>query len=78
MLILTRKPGESVYIDLIEDLDPRTPIGDVFKDRRIEITVARIRGDQVKLGVRADPRLRILRAELTARRSIRIAHPAAD
>lgn len=71
MLILTRKPSESVYIDLTEDLDPSTPIGDIFSNRRIEITIARVRGDQVKLGIHADPRLRILRAELWARRLMR-------
>ncbi len=64
MLVLTRKPGQAVQIDLMEDLDPRTPVGDLFAQGPIEIVVTGIRGEQVKLGLTADPRFRILREEL--------------
>ncbi len=64
MLILTRKPGQAVEIDLMEDLDPRTPVGELFAQGPIEIVVTSIRGEQVKLGFTADPRFRILREEL--------------
>ncbi len=64
MLILTRKSGEAVHIDLMEDLDPRTPVGELFAQGPIEIVVTGVRGEQVKLGLTADPRFRILREEL--------------
>ncbi len=64
MLILTRKPGQAVQIDLMADLDPRTPIGELFAQGPIEIVVTGIRGEQVKLGLTADPCFRILREEL--------------
>ncbi len=73
MLILTRKVGHAVHIDLVEDLDPRTPVGELFSQGPIEIVVTGIRGEQVKLGLTADPRFRILREEL--RPDTPAAHP---
>jgi len=64
MLILTRKPGQVVRIDLMEDLDPKTPVGDLFAGGPIEVVVTSVNGAQVKLGLNADPRFRILREEL--------------
>ena len=72
MLFLTRTLGESVYIDLMEHIDPRTPVGDVFGRGPIELVITSIRGSEVKLGISADPVLRILRAELWAKRLRRI------
>lgn len=68
MLILTRKPGQSVCIDLMEDVDPSTPIGDVFSHGPIEIRITHIRNKDVKLGFKADARFLILRLELYQRR----------
>jgi len=68
MLFLTRTLGESVYIDLMEDIDPRTPVGDVFERGPIAVVVTSIRGGEVRLGISAGPALRILRAELWAGR----------
>ena len=73
MLFFTRTLGESVYIDLMEDIDPRTHVGDVFGRGPIELVITSIRGSEVKLGISADPALRILRAELWAKRLRRIA-----
>lgn len=64
MLILTRKPGQAVIIDLAEGLDPRTPVGELFAQGPIEIMVSGIRGSQVSLAVHADRRFHILRDEL--------------
>ncbi len=64
MLVLTRKPGQAIQIDLMEDLDPRTPVGELFGAGPIEIIIGGRRGDQVKLSIRADKRFRILRDEL--------------
>ena len=64
MLILTRKPGQAVVIDLIEGLDPKTPVGELFTRGPIEVTVVKIEGGHVRLGIEADTRFRILRDEL--------------
>ena len=63
MLILTRKSGQVVIIDMMEDLDPKTPIGELFARGPIQIMVTDIQGTQVKLGFTADPRFLILRKE---------------
>jgi len=67
MLILTRKPGQVVTIDLREDVDLKTPVGELFAQGSIEVMVTAVNGAQVKLGIRADPRFLILRGELSVR-----------
>jgi len=67
MLILTRKPGQVVTIDLREDVDLKTPVGELFAQGSIEVMVTAVNGAQVKLGIRADPRFLILRKELSVR-----------
>lgn len=52
MLILTRRPGESLVI------------GD-----DVEITVIRVEGSQVKVGIRAPDHIDILRSELLERQA---------
>lgn len=64
MLILSRKPGQGVIIDVIEGLDPQTPIRELFARGPIKVLVANVEGDRVRLGVAADMGLRILRYEL--------------
>jgi len=63
MLIITRKPGQAVCIELAPDVDPATPIGEILTDGAIEIIVAQVRGMYVKLGVSAPLALAIRRAE---------------
>ncbi len=70
MLILTRKRGELITIRYDLALDPATPVGDLFVDGPIEIGVVRVYGSNVKIGIQADPRLHILRAELADKGSI--------
>lgn len=64
MLVLARKSGEMIRIDLMEGVDPRTPLGDLFAAGSIEITIASIKGTQVKIGIQAEQRFRVLRGEL--------------
>lgn len=64
MLIITRKIGQAIRIELGPDTDPNTPIGDVFSDGVIEVIVAQVRGAQVRLGISAPLSLIILRDEL--------------
>ena len=63
MLILTRKSGQVVIIDMMEDLDPQTPIGELFARGPIRVMVTDIQSGQIKLGFTADPRFLILREE---------------
>ena len=50
MLLLTRKPSESIAIQL--------------GDKQMVATVLGIRGNQVRLGFTGDPSIKILRTEL--------------
>lgn len=63
MLILSRKSGQAIRIDLVEGVDPRTPVGDLFA-QAITIAITNIHAGQVRIGVAADWRFRILREEL--------------
>lgn len=51
-LVLTRKPGQSIVVDQPQGLPP------------IEVSVVDVRGDKVRLAVRAHSSRRVLRKEL--------------
>ncbi len=64
MLILTRRPGESVFIDIAESVDPDMTVAELFADGPIEIVILGVKGNQVRVGTQASDRLTILRDEL--------------
>ncbi len=64
MLVLTRKPGQKLFVGLDEKIDPIMTAQELFSGGPIEVVVAEVRGAQVRFGIRADPRLVILREEL--------------
>ncbi|MGD8616526.1 MAG: carbon storage regulator [Gammaproteobacteria bacterium] len=64
MLVLTRRVGESVFIYPSEDLNPDTPVSALFEDGPIQITLTRINGNQVRMGIAAPPSLNIVREEV--------------
>lgn len=64
MLIITRRIGQAIRIELGPDIDPATPIGQVFAEGVIEVIVAQVRGAQVRLGISAPLSLVVLREEL--------------
>ena len=64
MLIITRKAGQAIRIELAPDVDPATPVGEVLAEGAIEIIVAQVRGSYVRLGVSAPLALAIRRAEV--------------
>ena len=66
MLVLKRKPGERIRIELDPALDPATPVSELFSGSGIEIVVTHVNALCVKLGIQADPRLIILREELVS------------
>ena len=51
MLVITRRPGEAIVIEL--------PSGEL-----IEVTVVRVKGNQVRLGTDAPKQLPVVREEL--------------
>ena len=66
MLILKRRVGERIRIELDPRVDRATPAGELFEGKGIEIVVTAVHGLHVKLGIDADLRLVILRAELSS------------
>lgn len=51
MIFVTRSPSQSVYISLGPDVDPDTPVGEIFKEGPIRVRVVTAQGSQVRLGV---------------------------
>lgn len=68
MLVLTRKVGEVVEIQLADDTDPQTPIAELFSQGPIKCMVTHVSETQVKLGIAADRRFLILRDEIASGR----------
>lgn len=66
MLILTRRPGEALSIRPVWQLDPATPVEQLFSEGAIRIAITGVRGSQVRLGVSAHKSFHILREELLA------------
>ena len=66
MLILTRRPGEALSIHPVWQLDPATPVEQLFSDGAIRIEITGVRGLQVCLGVSAHKSFHVLREELLA------------
>ncbi len=64
MLILTRKPGESLLLELTADPVANTVLHAFFENGPIRIRVMDVRAGKVKIGIEAAPSVRILRAEL--------------
>ena len=64
MLILTRKPSQSLSIHPHPTLDLGTPVEQLFSDGPIQVQVLGVQGSQVRLGVAAPIGLHILREEL--------------
>ena len=64
MLVLSRKPGESIKISLNKGVDPDIPARVLFEAGPIEILVAHLGRSEVKIAIQAHPDLVILRNEL--------------
>lgn len=67
MLILSRRPGQLLRVTPAQNLDPATPVQELFHDGPMEIIVTRVVGTQVDLGINAHPQLIILREEFDLR-----------
>ena len=64
MLVLTRRPGEALCIRPVWQLDPATPVEQLFTEGAIRIAITGVRGTQVRLGLSAHKSFHILREEL--------------
>ncbi len=54
MLLLTRKPGQSIELDLA-NIDPEMSVGELLDNGSIEIHVVGIEGSKVQLGIQTWP-----------------------
>ncbi len=54
MLLLTRKPGQSIELDLA-NIDPEMSVGELLANGSIEIHVVDVEGSKVKLGIQTRP-----------------------
>ena len=64
MLVLTSRPGESILIDIPEDLAPSTPVSALFENGPIEVRVLSHKASTIRIGIEAPNDLNILRSEL--------------
>ena len=64
MLVLTRRPGESILIDIPEDLDPNTPVSELFANGPMEVRILSRKASSVRIGIDAPEDLEIMRSEL--------------
>lgn len=65
MLILSRYRGQSVLLMPHPELDPKTPIGDLFRHGPIKVSILDIGPNRMRLGIDAPPGIAVLRQELT-------------
>jgi len=63
MLVVSRRPDESILIKLADDVDGDLKIKDVFANGPIEITLLGGNGRRVKVGIAAPPQLSIRRKD---------------
>jgi sRNA-binding carbon storage regulator CsrA len=61
MLVVSRRPDESIQIKLADGVDATLTLKDLFARGPIEITLLGGNGRRVKMGIEAPPELTILR-----------------
>ena len=54
MLLLTRKPGQSIELDLA-NIDPEMSVGELMANGSIEVHVVGVEGSKVQLGIKTRP-----------------------
>lgn len=67
MLILTQREDEKIDISLREDIDPSTPVGDLFNGSQITLTFLDTSPSSVTLGIDAPDQMLILRRRIKDR-----------
>jgi len=64
MLILTRRIGETIHLNLANFVDSDMTVGEFFSRGAIEIALLGIKGNQASIGVQASDNVNIVRTEL--------------
>ena len=64
MLMIARREGEALELSLSSNIDPDTPVREVFGNQPIIIKVDKLHLNQVKLAIDAPIEIQILREEL--------------
>lgn len=65
MLILSRRLNdEPLVLELAADVDPNTPIGEVFGHNGVRLYVRQVKGTSVRLGIDAPQAIACRRGEL--------------
>ncbi len=64
MLILTRRIGETIQLNLADFVDSDMTVGELFSHGSIEIALLGIKGHQARIGIQASAILNIARTEL--------------
>jgi len=62
MLVLTRRPGESLECSLSRAVDPSLTVGERFASGLLTLSVLAVRGDQVRVGIAAHRSISVLRS----------------
>ena len=62
-LILTRHQGDSIRLTIDPAVDPQEALRWILEEG-IDITVAEVQGERVRLAIRAPDELRVVRGEL--------------
>lgn len=64
MLILTRRPGELLTLDLQDWASPEMTAQELFGHEGISVCIRRVLRNEVRIGIQAPDAVRILREEL--------------
>ncbi len=64
MLVLTRKSGESILIRLSDEVDPDTPVRDLFQKGPIRIQLLNRQDRSHRIGIEAPAEFVALREEI--------------
>ncbi len=67
MLVLTRCRGEAIRLLPHPELDPATPIGELFKNGPIRIVIVDVGPNRMQIGINAHPGIIVVRDELPPR-----------
>lgn len=68
MLIITRRPGEGLRIELHPAADPNMTVGELFANGPIQFMFLNMKGPNLRIGINASRSLLILRDELPTRK----------
>lgn len=75
MLIITRRPGEGIRIELHPAVDPNMTVAELFANGPIQLRFLSMKGPNLRIGINASQSLLILREELPTRKPTTVETP---